>query len=541
MGKPDNKSKLISDLSIKRKLILVVAASSVVSAFVIGGALFSFQIYNQREQFRANVVSVSEVIMSYVSVPVADDDQKAAEEVLSALKTNSNIVRAQIRFRSGEVFAVFGDDSPLERTFPEVELTEFDGWSLYVTRGVLVPNKSYVWLIVEADFKSVFFSTALSMGLAILGVVCAGFVVATITTASFRNVIIGPIIQLASTARQVAEERDYGLRATVFGQDEVGKLTSNFNDMLSRIQDSDMEVRNAYSKLELESSERERLQDDLLKASRMAGMAEVATGVLHNVGNVLNTVNLSVQHLQEQLGESRLNHLRSALELIQAQNGNLGEFFTSDPKGKVIPEFMSKVTAHLEDENSTMRSEVTQLIGHVDHIKEIVSTQQSYARVLGVSESLPAEDLIKDALKLSSDTLSKHHIEITEQFDSVPEVVVDRHKVVQILVNLLTNAKDAMSEVDPSSRAIIIRINRGEPGFVRISVKDSGIGIKAESLPSIFNHGYTTKVNGHGFGLHLSALNAQEMGGSMTVDSEGEGLGATFTLIVPTESQSQPE
>jgi two-component system NtrC family sensor kinase len=521
------------DFSINQKLISVVGAVSAISAFVIGGALFSFQMFSLRSQFSDNVVSVAEVVANYAAAPVAFGDRIGGEEVLSVVKSNIDISSAEIRFQTGEVFAKFGDEAVITREFPDNEIVEFDGWTLYVTRGVIVPNQSYAWLVIAADFKRLFFSSIKSMGLALIGVLIVGVLVAVISTAAFRNVIVGPIVRLADVARQIASVRDYTLRAEVEGQDEVGFMTSTFNEMLSRIEDGDRELRDAYAQLERESSERERLQNDLVTTSRMAGMAEVATGVLHNVGNVLNTVNLSVQQMRERLETSRLSHLRRAVDLINSQNGNLGEYLTSDSKGKEIPGFISKITDHLTNENIEINEEMRALTGHVDHIKEIVATQQSFARVLGVTENLPVKDLVEDALRLNGDSLARHSISVVREFNEVPNVMADRHKVVQILVNLLTNAKDAIEKNSSEDRTITIRTTNNDEQWVEIEVIDKGSGIKPETVASIFNHGFTTKSHGHGFGLHLSALSAQEMGGFLQVHSDGEGHGAVFTLIIP--------
>lgn len=527
------------DLSINRKLILVVAIGSAVSALVIGGALFPYQMLNLRNQFKDNLVSVSDVVASYAAAPIAFGDQAGGIEVLSALQSNIDITGAALRLRSGTVFAQFGTAGGHDRGVNERERAEYDGWILHITRSVHVPDQPPAWLVITADFRRVFFAGVKSMGLAVFGVLIVGVLVAVATTTAFRSVIVGPIIRLAGVAGKVAENRDYKLRAEVDGRDEVGQLTATFNDMLSRIEASDLDLRDAYSQLEKESAQREQLQDDLVKTSRMAGMAEVATGVLHNVGNVLNTVNLSVQHVLERLESTRLGHLRQAVGMIQSQNGNLAEFLTSDTRGRAIPDFLSKVTDHLSTENANLRTEMTGLTGHIEHIKEIVSTQQSYARVLGVTELLSPKDIIEDALRLSNDSMGRHNISVVREFEKVPDVLGDRHKTVQILVNLVTNAKDAMIENAPAQRTITVRLENEDEEMVSISIADQGIGIKAEDLPNIFHHGFTTKTNGHGFGLHLSALSAQEMGGYLRVHSDGKDRGAVFTLGIPVARQPQ--
>ncbi|HEX5747505.1 MAG TPA: ATP-binding protein [Archangium sp.] len=84
-----------------------------------------------------------------------------------------------------------------------------------------------------------------------------------------------------------------------------------------------------------------------------------------------------------------------------------------------------------------------------------------------------------------------------------------------------------------AERLLTVKLERTTSGLVRIQVHDNGMGIAPEMLTRIFQYGFTTREEGHGFGLHSSALAAQELGGSLTVHSEGPGHGATFTLELP--------
>jgi C4-dicarboxylate-specific signal transduction histidine kinase len=172
---------------------------------------------------------------------------------------------------------------------------------------------------------------------------------------------------------------------------------------------------------------------------------------------------------------------------------------------------------------------------NIEHIKEIVAMQQSYAKVSGVFENLPVAELVEDALRLNIGAFERHQIELVREFeDDVPTVCVDRHKFLQIFINLLRNAKHAVQEIDEHERRLTIRVGAAGPGSVKIVVSDNGIGISTENLTRIFNHGFTTKKEGHGFGLHSGANAAKEMGGSLTAHSDGPGKGAELTLILPT-------
>ncbi len=275
------------------------------------------------------------------------------------------------------------------------------------------------------------------------------------------------------------------------------------------------------------------IQQRVIEVSRQAGMAEVATGVLHNVGNVLNSVNVSAGIVLEKLRTSKASKLGKAAALLTEKNGDLAEYLTRDPNGQKLPGYLANLGEHLVAENAEILREVDQLGKNIEHIKQVVAMQQSYAKVSGVFESLAAERLIEDAIAMSFGAVDDHDIAIERRFSPAPPARVDRHKVLQILINLLRNARHAFDDVENPGKRIAISI---EPagGQVRIAVSDNGIGIPPENLNRIFGHGFTTRKGGHGFGLHSGALAAKEMGGELSMQSAGLGQGATFTLELPT-------
>ena len=280
--------------------------------------------------------------------------------------------------------------------------------------------------------------------------------------------------------------------------------------------------------------EMEALHQQVAESSRLAGMAEVATGVLHNVGNVLNSVSVSATVVSDRLRRSDVGDLHRAAALLHKQNGHLAEFLTTDPRGKLVPEFLAKVSAHLVTERNELAAEMTSVAQNIEHIKEIVSMQQTYAKVFGVLEPVPPAALVADALRMNTAAFERHGVRVVQQLDEgVPPVFVDRHKVLQILTNLLRNAKYALDEKAPADKRIEIQVRRAAPDCVTITVRDNGAGIPPENLTRIFGHGFTTKKDGHGFGLHSGALAAKQMNGRLSVASAGPGLGAVFTLELP--------
>ena len=279
-------------------------------------------------------------------------------------------------------------------------------------------------------------------------------------------------------------------------------------------------------------AELENLHKQLVDASRQAGMAEVATNVLHNVGNVLNSVNISTGLIVESVRKSRASSLARVVVLLREHAHDLGEFITNDSRGKHVPAHLAQLSEHLLAEQAANVRELDSLRRNVEHIKQIVAMQQNYASFGGVKEMINVADLVEDSLRLIAGALSRHDVEVIREFAPVPPMNVEKHKVLQIMVNLLRNAKHACQESERADKRLTVRVANGE-GRIRISVIDNGVGIPPENLTRIFNHGFTTRKAGHGFGLHSGALAAKEMGGSLTVHSDGAGQGAAFTLELP--------
>jgi signal transduction histidine kinase len=273
-------------------------------------------------------------------------------------------------------------------------------------------------------------------------------------------------------------------------------------------------------------------QEELLKSSRMAGMAEIATNVLHNVGNVLNSVNVSAGLVSETVRRSHAPALGKLSALLQQHQENLGAFFTEDSRGRQIPAYIAQLAEHMQTSQQKTLEELASLHTNIEHIKDIVAMQQSYARVSGVKELVDIPSLVEDSLNLNVGALTRHRIEVVRDFEKVPRLNLDKHKVLQILINLVRNAKYACDEAETTDKVITLGVHHGD-GCIKISVSDNGIGIPAENLDRIFQHGFSTRPGGHGFGLHSSALAARELGGSLSVTSKGLNHGAAFTLELP--------
>jgi PAS domain S-box-containing protein len=286
--------------------------------------------------------------------------------------------------------------------------------------------------------------------------------------------------------------------------------------------------------------EMERTHNELLQASRQAGMAEVATSVLHNVGNVLNSVNVSASVVEDRIKKSSTENLVKVLTLLRQHEHDLAEFLARDEKGRQLIRYLEAFVQHLDAEKADLLQELKHLGRNIEHIKEIVAMQQTYARVAGVTVIIRVSELVEDALQMNALSYERHGVTLVREFSEVPVITADRHKIIQILLNLLQNAKHACSDAGSNTPRVVVRIDMAGPGRIRIEVGDNGIGIPPENLTRIFSHGFTTRKNGHGFGLHSGALAAREMGGVLSVRSDGPGNGATFALELPVEYKPRP-
>ncbi len=330
------------------------------------------------------------------------------------------------------------------------------------------------------------------------------------------------------------------LGATIVRQRFQEELLEAKATLEQRVRERTRELQAQVTAKEEALAELAETQSSLLEVSRAAGMAEVATGVLHNVGNVLNSVNVSCTLVLDQLRESRLGNLSRVTALFPEKRDDLPRFLTDDPRGRKIPDYLASLAPALEAEHRLMQKETESLQERIEHIKEIVAMQQSYGRVSGVIETIPAEQLMEDALKLNVSALARHKVEVRREYETVSPVAVDKHAVLQILLNLINNAKYACTDSDREERILTLKIRNKSRNRIQMVVDDNGIGISPENLTKVFQHGFTTKQTGHGFGLHSGALAARKLGGRLSVHSDGAGHGAAFTLELPCSTGENP-
>jgi signal transduction histidine kinase len=263
-------------------------------------------------------------------------------------------------------------------------------------------------------------------------------------------------------------------------------------------------------------------------------MSEIANGILHNVGNVLNSVNVSAGIVAERVRSSSAKRLSRLADLVEQHADDLGDFITRDPRGRHVGPYLGEISRLMAEEHGQMEREVSALNDGIEHIRQLVSSHQAYAGRSGLREALDLREELERALEISSQAApSELELEVAWRLEDVPQLRLDRHRLLEILVNLVKNAREALREVDGERRLELAIVHDARAKLVRIEVSDSGPGIAPEIVATVFQHGFTTKTGGHGFGLHSSANAAKELGGTLSVRSPGGLGGATFLLELP--------
>jgi two-component system NtrC family sensor kinase len=548
----------LHNLPIKHKLSGIIMLTSLTALLLACLGFIAHEHITFRRTMVRDLSILSEVIQANVAPGLTFDDAKAMEETLHSLAAQEHILAAAVYDPSGTRVAAYertGQSHPFAWAVQPPEGTHFNRDRLEAFRPINLAGEVIGSLYIASDLDELAerrIRYALAAGLLL---VLSG-VVAFLLSTRLQRLISGPILGLAQTAARVATEQNYSLRATKHGHDELGSLIDRFNEMLEQIQKQAVSLREANELLELRVKERTRelweesaghqrarrelteAQHRLLEISRQAGMAEVATSVLHNVGNVLNSVGVSAEIVEGKVRQTRADGLKRVAGLLHEHAADLPGFFARDPRGAALPDYLLKLADHLGEPNQGILQELAGLRKNVEHIKEIVAMQQRHARGSGVWETLTVEELVEDALRINAAGFSRHDVTLVREFFPVPPIITDRHKMLQILVNLVNNAKYALAKVAGEKR-LIVRVTRDGDNAVKIEVIDNGIGIAPENLTRIFRHGFTTKKEGHGFGLHSGALAATELGGRLTAHSDGVGHGAVFSLELPLQPPGQ--
>jgi signal transduction histidine kinase len=355
-------------------------------------------------------------------------------------------------------------------------------------------------------------TTAVNTG--VVSTVIAGLVLLWVLIGLLQKIVLNPISNLMTNAVRVGEDDTADVRFDLERADEIGVLSREFDHMMEKLAAS---------------------RAALVGTAREAGKSEIATGILHNVGNVLNSVNVSSSMLAKKADDLAVADLEALNRIIAEHAEDLGEFMSQDPRGEHFSPFLDALTQQLARGKEGIAEEIKSLSSGIDRIRDLVNSQQDYVCRTEVIESVDLAALVEEALAVSESADSyQYDFEVVREYAELPRCPIDRHKTLEVLVNLIQNARHAMEGQDGRELRLTLRLSAPDDESVRIEVDDTGHGIVPEITARIFDHGFTTRANGHGFGLHSAANAVTEMNGSLTAQSDGPGCGASFVLELPT-------
>ncbi|HEX8706120.1 MAG TPA: ATP-binding protein [Myxococcaceae bacterium] len=426
---------------------------------------------------------------------------------------------------------------------PEQEVLELSEQGLYVATARLAgPGWNFVTVLPGHVVSSAAFQVARYV---LLFGVLSLLIELGVMFWVLRQQISRPLVAFTQATDQVAAG-NFKVTLESSRDDELGRLAHGFHLMAQEVQRREEALRQANEGLEQRVEERTReLQEvhkKLVETARQVGRAEIATNVLHNVGNVLNSIATSAVVARERLTGMKLDNVEKMATLLEEQQSQLAVFLEQDERGKTVVPFLGRLGKHLKAEREQIQSLLSDVSRHTEHIATIIKLQQRYARTpQKLTEPVRLSELVEDALRINHAALLRHGVQVVRELAEVPPVLTEKHKLLMILVNLISNAKYAVGVLPEQDRRVTVSLSRLPGDRFRLEVRDNGIGLAPEMLTRIFQHGFTTRDEGHGFGLHSSALAAQEMGGSLTAHSEGLGQGATFRLDLPFVPEQQSE
>ena len=382
---------------------------------------------------------------------------------------------------------------------------------LYVYKTVQGVDGRPVAVIRAEIPRDIALQVRASMQIAAGAMLAAGLSTVLAIVVALGVSVVTPMRRLTAYAESIGRGADLFTRSGVTRTDEIGVLATTLDVMAERLAESRAQV---------------------TQAAHLAGMADIARSVLHNVGNVLTGVNVSARTITETLRRSRAEGLCKAADLVAENRTDLARFLTADDRGRMLPEYLARAASAAREERAALVAEAQRIERGVDHAASIVRRQNEFASAAPVAEETTLDAAATFALSLVEQAFARHSIQVERSIEERVRVVIDRIKLSQVLVNLLTNAKEALTTREPEARRIVVRA-AAHGDRVRIEVADNGSGIAPDLVASLFESGFSTKGTGRGLGLHFAALSAREMGGSVTVTSEGLDRGATFTLDLP--------
>lgn len=353
---------------------------------------------------------------------------------------------------------------------------------------------------------------------AVMAAIATGAGIVTFMWVVLNGEVMRPLTKVTQHAKKLAASDDLTAKLNMQRSDEIGALANEFDRMVEQLAKS---------------------RANFVDSAHKAGMAEIASEVLHNVGNALNTVNVAAQTMEERLRTSKVDGLNKATKMLGEHKGDLSTFLATDPRGGKLVDYLIGLADVFAAEQQAQLEDLNKLQSRVEHIKDVIAVQQTIATHTELIQNVDLTQVLDDIVAMHKDQLSRYNIDVERQIENLPQVLANQSKLVQVLVNLVKNAIESISQARPEAGKLTIRVFAADECHVGIEITDTGGGIDPANLAKLFSSGFTTKKTGHGIGLHFCANAIKAMGGGINVRSDGIGKGATFAIRLPMSRKEQ--
>ncbi|MBW2705028.1 MAG: HAMP domain-containing protein [Deltaproteobacteria bacterium] len=453
------------------------------------------------------------VLDTFLQTTGRERDDILSIEVIQNGQTVSNYVAGdedladRVIFNSDVLFAMQTDQPPIKLGEIRLGLSDRQNKKIIASRmRELIANTAVIFILLSGTLMLV-----------------------------LRKIVLKKIRYLSDHARRIGAG-NLDLKIDLQTDDELGKLAQTFNDMVVTIKASQEELKLHQEHLELLVKERtrelEEAQEEIVGKAMEAARAQLAAMVLHNIGNAMTPINVQIEGMKAGQSEAVVQYLEKCYHDLKANIADLNTYVNADPRGQEIFRYMGELIAAVRAERNRSGDALEKMDRAISYVSEILIMQQAYAASeQEFKQRVDLHALIDDAIQIQMGSLERKGIVVEQKLDDhLPMVLLDKNRLMQVIINLIKNSSEAFERLEPDNRKKTIRIKTfAGNGHVGFEIADNGIGIDQENIDHIFDFGKSYQRSS-GIGLYYCKMFVEDNGGTLDVSSPASGQGITVRV-----------